>query len=49
MELTRRQILKRADTVPVGHDSTVFVGFNPDRLHLFAAGHGTALQAPRSA
>ncbi|WP_410788255.1 ABC transporter ATP-binding protein [Kribbella sp. C-35] len=29
----------------LGHDSTVYVGFNPNRLHLFAA-DGTALHAP---
>jgi multiple sugar transport system ATP-binding protein len=31
----------------LGHDSTVYVGFNPDRLHLFSAADGTALQSPR--
>ncbi|WP_327633450.1 ABC transporter ATP-binding protein [Kribbella sp. NBC_00482] len=30
----------------LGHDSTVYVGFNPNRLHLFAAADGTALHAP---
>ncbi|TCC05879.1 ABC transporter ATP-binding protein [Kribbella soli] len=30
----------------LGHDSTVYVGFNPSRLHLFAAADGTALHAP---
>ena len=30
----------------LGHDSTVYVGFDPDRLHLFSAADGTALQAP---
>jgi multiple sugar transport system ATP-binding protein len=30
----------------LGHDSTVYVGFNPDRLHLFSAADGIALQAP---
>jgi multiple sugar transport system ATP-binding protein len=33
----------------LGHDSPVHVGFNPDRLHLFAAADGTALQAPQPA
>jgi multiple sugar transport system ATP-binding protein len=31
----------------LGHDSTVYVGLNPDRLHLFDAADGTALHAPR--
>ncbi|MFF0345359.1 ABC transporter ATP-binding protein [Kribbella sp. NPDC004875] len=30
----------------LGHDSSVYVGFNPDRLHLFTASDGTALHAP---
>ncbi|TCC33794.1 ABC transporter ATP-binding protein [Kribbella sindirgiensis] len=30
----------------LGHDSTVYVGFTPNRLHLFAAADGTALHAP---
>ncbi|MEV5963689.1 ABC transporter ATP-binding protein [Kribbella sp. NPDC051952] len=30
----------------LGHDSTVFVGFNPSRLHLFNASDGTAIHAP---
>ena len=30
----------------LGHDSTVYVGLNPNRLHLFAAADGTALHAP---
>jgi multiple sugar transport system ATP-binding protein len=30
----------------LGHDSTVYVGFNPHRLHLFNASDGTALHAP---
>ncbi|RZT27127.1 multiple sugar transport system ATP-binding protein [Kribbella sp. VKM Ac-2569] len=30
----------------LGHDSTVYVGFNANRLHLFAAADGTALHAP---
>lgn len=33
----------------LGHDRTVYVGFNPDRLHLFAAADGTALRAPQLA
>ena len=30
----------------LGHDSTVYAGFAQDRLHLFKASDGTALQAP---
>ncbi|WP_328998352.1 ABC transporter ATP-binding protein [Kribbella sp. NBC_00709] len=30
----------------LGHDSTVYVGLNPNRLHLFTASDGTALHAP---
>jgi multiple sugar transport system ATP-binding protein len=30
----------------LGHDSTVYVGFNPSRLHLFNASDGAALHAP---
>jgi multiple sugar transport system ATP-binding protein len=33
----------------LGHDSTVHVGFNPDRLHLFAVSDGAALHAPQPA
>ncbi|MBB5979462.1 ABC transporter ATP-binding protein [Kribbella solani] len=31
----------------LGHDSTVHVAFNPNRLHLFHPTTGTALQSPR--
>ncbi|MGW6195189.1 ABC transporter ATP-binding protein [Kribbella sp. NPDC055110] len=30
----------------LGHDSTVYVGINPNRLHLFKASDGAALHAP---
>jgi multiple sugar transport system ATP-binding protein len=30
----------------LGHDSTVYVGLNPNRLHLFTASDGIALHAP---
>jgi multiple sugar transport system ATP-binding protein len=42
------ELLKARVPTPfrLGHDSTVFVGFNPDRLHLFKASDGAALHAP---
>ncbi|WP_427895424.1 ABC transporter ATP-binding protein [Kribbella sp. GL6] len=42
------ELLKARVPTPfrLGHDSTVYVGLNPDRLHLFNAADGTALHAP---
>ncbi|GAA1578096.1 MULTISPECIES: ABC transporter ATP-binding protein [Kribbella] len=42
------ELLKARVPTPfrLGHDSTVYVGLNPDRLHLFDAADGTALHAP---
>ncbi|WP_406046676.1 hypothetical protein [Kribbella sp. NBC_00889] len=43
------ELLKARVPTPfqLGHDSTVYVGFNPVRLHLFTASDGIALQAPQ--
>ncbi|MET7338639.1 ABC transporter ATP-binding protein [Nonomuraea sp. NPDC005650] len=43
------ELLKARVPVPfrLGHDSTVYVGFNQNRLHLFRASDGTALHAPQ--
>ena len=45
------ELLKARVPVPfrLGHDSTVYVGFNQNRLHLFKASDGTALHAPQRA
>ncbi|MEV5502461.1 ABC transporter ATP-binding protein [Nonomuraea fuscirosea] len=42
------ELLKARVPVPfrLGHDSTVYAGFNRERLHLFKASDGTALHAP---
>jgi multiple sugar transport system ATP-binding protein len=42
------ELLKARVPTPfrLGHDSTVYVGLDPDRLHLFNAADGTALHAP---
>ncbi|MEV4087956.1 ABC transporter ATP-binding protein, partial [Nonomuraea fuscirosea] len=42
------ELLKARVPVPfrLGHDSTVYAGFNRERLHLFKAADGTALHAP---
>ncbi|NUR94170.1 MAG: ABC transporter ATP-binding protein [Kribbellaceae bacterium] len=43
------ELLKARVPTPfrLGHDSTVYVGLDPNRLHLFNATDGTALTAPR--
>ncbi|GAA0588789.1 ABC transporter ATP-binding protein [Kribbella sandramycini] len=45
------ELLKARVPTPfrLGHDAPVYVGLNPERLHLFSAADGTALQAPRDA
>ncbi|MFI7067558.1 ABC transporter ATP-binding protein [Kribbella sp. NPDC050124] len=44
------ELIKARVPVPfrLGHDSTVYVGFNPERLHLFTASDGAALHAPQA-
>jgi multiple sugar transport system ATP-binding protein len=43
------ELLKARVPTPfrLGHDAPVYVGFNPQRLHLFTSSDGSALQAPR--
>ncbi|HZX08933.1 ABC transporter ATP-binding protein [Kribbella sp.] len=43
------ELLKARVPTPfrLGHDSTVYVGFDPARLHLFTTTDGTALHAPQ--
>jgi len=43
------ELLKARVPTPfqLGHDAPVHVGLRPDRLHLFSASDGTAMQAPR--
>jgi hypothetical protein len=45
----RRQVAEGPRPTPLqpGHDTSVYVGCNPSRLHLFATSDGTALKAPQ--